>query len=57
MPRRYYNNKLIAKRMCRGTFFFLCKLIVKFNFTDDSMIFATKKGTDEYIELLEISGR
>lgn len=43
--------------MCRGTFFFLCKLIVKFNFTDDSMIFATKKGTDEYIELLEISGR
>ena len=29
---------------------FLCKLIVKFNFTDDSMIFATKKGTDEYID-------
>ena len=29
---------------------FLCKLIVKFNFTDDSMLFATKKGTDEYID-------
>ncbi len=36
--------------MCRGTFFFLCKLIVKFSFTNDSMIFATKKGTDEYID-------